>query len=77
MVVHLGTNGGITRAWVDRIMAIVGPGHLVVWVTLQLPNDYSRYTFENRSNTTIRAAVRIRSSNLSGRLSRAEGKRKP
>ncbi len=57
LVVHLGTNGGLTRPWVDRIMRLAGPQRLVVWLTLQLRNDYRRYTFENRSNTMLRAAI--------------------
>lgn len=58
VVIHMGTNGGITRAWFDKYMALLGPDRRVVWVTLQLRNDYTRYTYEDRSNAVIRAAVR-------------------
>lgn len=58
VVIHMGTNGGITRAWFDRYMRLLGPGRRVVWVTLQLRNDYSRYTYEDSSNAMLRAAVK-------------------
>ncbi len=57
VVIHMGTNGGITRAWFDRYMALLGPERRVVWVTLQLRNDYSRYTYEDSSNAMLRTAV--------------------
>ncbi len=58
VVIHMGTNGGITRAWFDKYMKLLGPSRRVVWVTLQLRNDYTRYTYEDRSNAVIRAAVK-------------------
>jgi hypothetical protein len=58
VVIHMGTNGGITRAWFDKYMKLLGPDRRVVWVTLQLRNDYSRYTYEDSSNTMLRAAVK-------------------
>lgn len=58
VVIHMGTNAGITRAWFDKYMRLLGPERRVVWVTLQLRNDYTRYTYEARSNAVIRAAVK-------------------
>ncbi|MBI1376147.1 MAG: hypothetical protein GC157_01475 [Frankiales bacterium] len=58
VVVHLGTNGGIDRTWIDTIMRTLGHGRRVVWVTLQLRNDYARYSYEDSSNAAIRAVVR-------------------
>jgi hypothetical protein len=57
VVVHLGTNGGITVAGIDRIMRILGPYRRVIWVTVQLRNDYTRYRHENESNAAIRDVV--------------------
>lgn len=58
VVVHMGTNGGITQQWFDAYMRLLGPNRTVVWVTLQLRNDYSRYTYEDRSNLVIREGVK-------------------
>jgi len=57
VIVHLGTNAGISDADIDTIMRIIGPSRLVVWVTLQLRNDYSRYRYEDSSNQAIREVV--------------------
>ncbi len=56
VVVHMGTNGGMKREWIDRIMRILGPQRLVVWVTVQLPAN-GRYSHEAATNATIRAVV--------------------
>ncbi|MFM9050407.1 MAG: hypothetical protein ACKOMX_10250 [Actinomycetota bacterium] len=53
LVIHLGTNGGVTPQQLDTIMAILGTDRLVVWSTIQLPDDPSRYTYETRTNETI------------------------
>jgi hypothetical protein len=58
VVIHMGTNGGITRLWFDRFMRLLGPSRRVVWVTLQLRNDYTRYTYEDSSNAMLRDAVK-------------------
>ena len=55
VVVHLGTNGGAYPEDFDRIVRILGRERTIVFVTIQLPNDYSRYTFEERTNAAIRA----------------------
>jgi hypothetical protein len=57
VIVHLGTNAGIGDADVDTIMRILGPNRLVVWVTLQLRNDYNRYRYEDSSNQALREVV--------------------
>jgi len=54
VIVHLGTNAGIDDAGIDTIMKIIGPNRTVVWVTLQLRNDYTRYRYEDSSNLAIR-----------------------
>lgn len=57
VIVHLGTNGGIDRAWIDAIMRTLGHQRRVVWVTLQLRNDYTRYRYEDSSNLELRQVV--------------------
>jgi hypothetical protein len=56
VVVHMGTNGGMKREWIDRIMRVLGPKRLVVWVTVQLPAN-GRYSHEAATNATIREVV--------------------
>lgn len=53
VLVHLGTNGGATREDLDEIMGALGTQRLVVWATIQLPDDPSRYTYEERTNAAI------------------------
>ena len=55
VVVHLGTNGGAYPEDFDRIVRLLGRDRIIVFVTIQLPNNYSRYTFEERTNAAIRA----------------------
>ncbi len=55
VIVHTGTNGGAHRSDLARIMRTVGAGHDVIWVTVQLPDDTSRYTFEDATNEAIRS----------------------
>ena len=50
VVVHLGTNGGATPAELDAIMELLGPDGLVLWSTIQLPDDPTRYTYERSTN---------------------------
>lgn len=58
IVVHLGTNGGVRTQDVDAFMAAAGPDRSVIWLTVQLPDDTDRYTFEESSNRVIRAVPR-------------------
>ena len=53
VLVHLGANGGATAADLDGIMRILGPERVVVWTTVQLPDDPERYTFEKDTNAAI------------------------
>lgn len=53
LVIHLGTNGGVTTQELDAMMAILGTDRLVVWSTIQLPDDPDRYTYETRTNEAI------------------------
>ena len=55
VVVHLGTNGGAYPADLDRVVKVLGRKRTIIFVTIQLPNNYSRYTFEERTNAAIRA----------------------
>lgn len=55
VIVHLGTNGGATAADLDAIMAVLGPERLVMWATIQLPDDPDRYTYERSTNDAISA----------------------
>ena len=55
VIVHLGTNGGATPAELDAIMEVLGPDRLVLWSTIQLPDDPSRYTYERSTNDAIAA----------------------
>ncbi len=54
VLLHLGANGGAAAADLDRIMTILGPDRIVVWSTIQLPDD-DRYTFEGETNAAISA----------------------
>jgi hypothetical protein len=56
VAVHVGTNGGVTDQQVDAIMKVLGSKRIVVWVTVQLP-DNGRYSHELRTNTAIRHAA--------------------
>lgn len=53
VLLHLGANGGATAAELDGIMKILGPDRLVVWTTIQIPDDPERYTFEQSTNAAI------------------------
>ena len=53
VIVHLGTNGGATARELDTIMALLGPDRLVLWSTIQLPDDPTRYTYERSTNDAI------------------------
>jgi hypothetical protein len=55
VIVHIGTNGGATAADLDAIMEVLGPQRLVLWSTIQLPDDPSRYTYERSTNDAIAA----------------------
>jgi hypothetical protein len=54
VLLHLGANGGAAPADLERIMSILGPDRIVVWSTIQLPDD-DRYTFEDATNAAISA----------------------
>ena len=53
VIVHLGTNGGATPGELDAIMTLLGPDRLVLWSTIQLPDDPTRYTYERSTNDAI------------------------
>lgn len=55
VLIHLGTNGGAYAADFDAIMEVLGEDRIVTFATIQLPDDYERYTFEDRTNDEIRA----------------------
>ena len=55
MIVHLGANGGATSEELNSIMAILGPDRIVLWSTIQLPDDPTRYTYERATNEAIAA----------------------
>jgi hypothetical protein len=57
VVIHTGTNGGATVADLERIVRVIGPGHEIVFVTVQLP-DHSKYSFEGRTNDAIETVVK-------------------
>ena len=44
VLIQLGANGGATPAELDQIMRILGPDRTVVFTTIQLPDDPTRYT---------------------------------
>ena len=48
IVIHLGTNGRITPALFDQIMATVGPGHTVYFLTARVPRPW-----ESQVNATL------------------------
>jgi len=53
VLIHLGANGGASASELDGIMKILGPDRVVVWTTIQLPDDPERYTFEQDTNAAI------------------------
>lgn len=53
ILIQLGANGGASDADLDQIMRILGPDRTVVWATIQLPDDPSRYTYEDSTNAAI------------------------
>lgn len=53
IIVHLGTNGGAMVTELDAIMGILGPDRIVLWSTIQLPDDPTRYTYERATNEAI------------------------
>lgn len=55
VIVHLGTNGGASDTELDSVMSIFGPDHIVMWSTIQLPDDPTRYTYERATNDAIAA----------------------
>jgi hypothetical protein len=55
VVVHLGTNGGLDAVDLSVLRHVLRDVERIVIVTIQLPDDYSRYTFEDRTNDAIRA----------------------
>lgn len=55
VIVHIGTNGGATPGELDAIMTLLGPDRLVLWSTIQLPDDPTRYTYERSTNDAIAA----------------------
>lgn len=57
VIVHLGTNGGATTAELDAILTILGPDRIVMWSTIQLPDDPTRYTYERATNDAIARLV--------------------
>lgn len=58
VIVHTGTNGGADRSDLAAIMDAIGRGPDVIWVTIQLPDGTSRYTFEESTNRAIRSMPR-------------------
>lgn len=57
VIVHLGTNGGATATELDAVMAVLGADRVVLWSTIQLPDDPSRYTYEGATNEAIAGLV--------------------
>ena len=55
VILHVGTNGGATPGELDAIMTLLGPDRLVLWSTIQLPDDPTRYTYERSTNDAIAA----------------------
>lgn len=55
VIVHIGTNGGVDAGQLDTIMGLLGPQRLVLWSTIQLPDDPTRYTYERSTNDAIAA----------------------
>lgn len=53
VLLHLGANGGATAQDLDAIMQVLGPDRTVVWTTIQIPDDPTRYTFEQDTNAAI------------------------
>lgn len=53
IVVALGGNGGATPRDLDAVMEVLGPDRVVVWSTIQVPDDPGRYTFEDSTNEAI------------------------
>ena len=52
LIIHLGTNGPVSRAAFDALMAVAAPIPKVVFVTIKVPRDYVA-----SSNRVIRDGV--------------------
>jgi hypothetical protein len=63
VIVHLGTNGGATASELDAVMSLLGPDRVVLFSTIQLPDDLDRYTYERATNDAI-AALAVRYDNV-------------
>lgn len=59
VIVHTGTNGGAHLVDLRAVMRVLGPSHQVIWVTVQLPDNTGRYTFEASTNEAIRSLPRL------------------
>lgn len=59
VIVHTGTNGGADPPDLDKVMRVVGSRQQIIWVTVQLPDNTGRYTFEESTNAAIRALPRL------------------
>jgi hypothetical protein len=57
LVVHLGTNGPFSADDFRAVMAFIGDGHHVTWVTISLP-DTGAYAFEGSLNAMIKSMAR-------------------
>lgn len=55
VLIHVGANGGVAEADLTRIMDVLGPDRVVIWVTIQVPDDPERFTFEAETNERILA----------------------
>ncbi len=57
-IVHIGTSQGLTEREARDVLAVLGGQSLVVWSTIQVPDDRRRFTFEKETNRVVRALAR-------------------
>lgn len=55
LVVHIGTSQGLTERDARDLIAVLGTQTLVVWSTIQLPDDSRRFAYETETNRVVRS----------------------
>ena len=54
LVVHIGTSQGLTEQDARDLIAVLGSQTLIVWSTIQLPDDSRRFAYEKETNRVVR-----------------------
>lgn len=54
-IVHIGTSQGLTEQGARDLIAVLGSQTLIVWSTIQLPDDSRRFAYETETNRVVRS----------------------